>query len=416
MFRRLAIQSLEDRRLLAAQPVLSASSILQALVQPAIESRLENAEVSADLQASAARERLESAIAAGPLVREQISHRFSQAADGLSQLAIADLFRANPDGISASARELPSIADRVQSRLGPLRPWIQEALSSPPLSETSQELSEARRELLEISEQLLGRAIEQIDASRLLDGRIAANLEAPPTVTEAIRTQVRDRLETGQITIASILEANESRQGQPLALTDTPVQPIERTDVFHDWLQFDFDSRTHEAINADLEASYTPIKQLIAGILDLSTADSIEMDELLAPKSHAPLHSQAPSGEPVDATVADRSDTFFAEYAEPAAVHRGEHTAGIEIGGLIGRVSSLDLLSALDATASEIRATVDEIRPRISVSLAASISALTVSFLVRTQKRRLKNLKKEIDVECPTVKLADKVPQPTFGM
>lgn len=409
MFRRLAIQSLEDRRLLAAQPVLSANSILQALVQPALESRLERTEVSVDLSANAVRKRMDSVIVTMPLARGQVSHELSQAGDAFTELGFSSLIRSSTDVTSRSVQDISSIGERLERQIGPLRPLIQEALSSPPSSD-------ARRELLKTSEQLLARAIEHIDTDGALQGSIAANLEAPPAIAAAIRTQVRDRLETRQVDIASILQADLDLQGQPIDSADEQAEWFEPTTNSLDTLPSEFGSKMHELNNADLEASYAPDKPVLGNIFETNAADSIDMDGLLAPKPQTSLGSQTPASEPEAAAVVDRSDAVFAEYDAPTTVNRYEQQVAIEIGEIVGRVSSLDLLSALDATASEIRETVDELRPRISVPVAASISALTVSFLVRIQKRRLKNLEKEIDVDCATVKLADKVPQPSLGM
>lgn len=101
-------------------------------------------------------------------------------------------------------------------------------------------------------------------------------------------------------------------------------------------------------------------------------------------------------------------DAAFAEYegTEPASSHLSDVDAAILFGDLVGRVSSLDLMSALDATTSEMLKTVDEIRPRIDLRVASCITALALGYILRVQNRKPRNREGGSDAEEATLKLA----------
>lgn len=388
MFRRLAIQSLEDRFLLAAAPDLSAFLALSTPAIESIDSRLgdQNSLANVDLGETRAL-RL-----AGTVTRALPQPRLSE------QIAQADF-----DRISA-------IAENIEQ----LRPRVEEALSST-LS------PEARRELLALTDEALDWVIERIDAGAARDAvqeRLATDvrlpseiIELPPAIIETIRTEVRVRLEAGQSTIASILRESVSNVMQSVVQTDGQInQYISESTAIDSTHKLKFeliadttqtrqtdalrDSLDHAPAGNDLfEPRYPNLRKNADSPLPLPKVN----------ENFANPHNVLPAQSATDAL-----DAAFAEYevTEPACAHPSDVDAAILFGDLVGRVSSLDLMSALDATTSEMLKTVDEIRPRIDLRVVACISALALGYVLRMQNRRPRSLKGGFDAEEATLEIA----------
>lgn len=416
MFRRLTIQRLEDRRLLAAQAFQPAGAALQSNVRASIESRLSASELLANLDANAANENAPSATVGLPLDTARVTGLLRQSSASLKSAGL-DLIP-SPTFAAERAGAIASIADRLR-QLPPPRPVIEEAFAISLSSET-------QRELLEVASEIIDWVIERIDAEDADRLSIAPNFDVSSVFSDAIRTQVRDRLEARQSAITSTLQvevirqevqllASVGRQAQRIGAESATTNPADRLDLgieVDHWSQLDsianFDQQSLKQSNFPLSHS---ANSFVVGELQ-TQAREFFLD------SDAPRHGmQAHSvDEVLDVVLAE----YLADYYEPATAAqtdgRAEVRAEFELVERVGRASSLDLLSALDATTTEVLATVKGLRPRLNTLVAVCVSTLTASYILRTQRKKSKNKEQDFDPECATRKLADRTPRPNFGL
>ncbi|XZE56105.1 hypothetical protein SH139x_002184 [Planctomycetaceae bacterium SH139] len=380
MARRLSIQSLEDRRLLAAQPVLVDVSTL---VGTQAESRLVQSDVPAIILSR----------------------------DGIDPVAVSEsmlgvlpeaAFRAE----AFRAEALPSITSEVTQRLNSLRPMIQGALVSPASSD-------ARHAFLELTDELVDQVIGRIDAGEVFDEPTTTNAEVSPEIAEAIRSLVLDRLVAIQSTIESRLQSQASVEFQGMISDWRPVQT-----------ESIVDESPHQLTRSSDTGETTPLDSSTTIGTDIPDVEINHVSHAPDPAKVIPLQllapsvstsSQTPFVEDARNTLRGALDAFFFYESRVEDGSPTTRLALFKLGDLVGGVSSLDLLSALDATTSDLVETVDEVRPRIDVRLAAFISALTMGYVLRIRNRGSKE-QEEFDEEGETLKIEGRVPRPNFGV
>jgi hypothetical protein len=407
MFRRLTIQRLEDRRLLAAQPFQPVGAALQSNVRASIESRLSESELLANLGANAANENAPSATVGLPLKTARVTGLLLQS-NASEKLAGIELFL-SPTFAADRAGAIASIADRLR-QLAPPRPVVEEAFAIPLSSET-------QRELLEVASEIIDWAIERIDAEDADRRRIASNFNVPSLISDAIRTQVRDRLEARQSAITSTLQVEVIRDVQPLAPVGTQAQQLsagsatmnraDRSDLgleVNHWSHLDSIANFEQQTLKRSDFSQSP------------SANSFVVGELQTQAKEVFPDSEVPSNGMKAHSVDEVLEVVMAEYNEPVTAAQTEGRSEFELVERVGRASSLDLLSALDATTTEVLAAVKELRPRLNTLVAVCVSTLTASYILRTQRQKSKNKERDFDPECATLKLADRTPRPNFGL
>lgn len=389
MFRRLAIQSLEDRFLLAAAPDLPAFVALNTPAILSIDLRLGDQSSLATIDSGETQETRASRLAVTvtrALSQPQLSEQIAQANFG----------------------RILAIAENIER----LRPRVEEALSST-LS------PEARRELLALTDEVLDLAIERINAGAARDAvqeRVATDallpspfIDLPPAIMETIRAEVRDRLEARQSTIATALRESLERAMQSVVQTEGESSQFIRE-------------------STAIDPTHKHAVELTANTTEVIPSDNSNDSKGLAPSRNDLLGAQYPNlRETADSPLpkvnekfatphyvlpvrwsTDALDAAFAEYKvnEPASAHPSDVDAAFLFGNLVGRVSSLDLLSALDATTSEMLKTVDEIRPRNDLRVVSCITALALGYILRVRSRKPRNVEGGFDAEEATLKIA----------
>lgn len=388
MFRRLAMQILEDRFLLAAAPDLPAFLALNTPAIESIDSRLGDPSSLAIVDSGETRASRLGVALTRVIDQPQLSEQIAQTDFG----------------------RISAIAENIER----LRPRVEEALSST-LS------PEARRTLLAFTDEVLDLAIERIDAGAARDvvqERLATDVRLPSEIVdrtqpimETIRTEVRDRLEARQSTIASALRESHERamqsvvraegQGNQLTSESPTINPTHKraVEVIADTTQTRQtdalrDSQDYDPARNDLFQPRNPNLQ--------ETADSPlplpkVRDNFATPRHVLPVRS-----------ATDAMDAAFVEYGVTESVfgHLSDVDAAMLFGDLVGRVSSIDLMSALEATTSEMLKTVDEIRPRVDPRMVSCITALALGYILRRQDRKPKNREGGFDAEEATLKIA----------